>query len=172
MPLLLLALILVPLAEIALFITIGKYIGVTATLACVLLTAIAGAVLMRQEGLRTLRAAQQAVERGEPPVRHLFEGVCIFVAGAFLLTPGFLTDVAGLLLLLPPVRSFLGNWAWDMVQRRGHFHVATSTGTGGDGDGDGKDSGVIDADFRDVNEPDKDGGTVPPPSASRWGRRS
>ena len=168
MPLLLLALILVPLAEIALFITIGKYIGVAGTLACVLLTAIGGAVLMRQEGLRTLRAAQQAVERGEPPVRHLFEGVCIFVAGAFLLTPGFLTDLAGLLLLLPPVRAFLGRWAWDMVQRRGHFHVETNMRPGGNGDG--QDTGVIDADFRDVNEPEKDDGTVPPPSTSRWGR--
>lgn len=167
MPLLLLALILVPLAEIAIFITIGKYIGVTGTLACVLLTAIVGAVLMRHQGLRTLRAAQAAVGRGEPPVRHLFDGVCIFVAGAFLLTPGFLTDTVGLLLLVPPVRASLGRWAWGVLQRHGHVHVWPDVQAGGDADG--PDSGVIDADFHKVDNPDED--DEPPASTSRWGGR-
>ena len=86
MPLLLLLLIGVPVIEIALFIEIGGYIGLWPTLAAILVTAVVGAMLVRAQGLATLARAQTELDAGRLPVKQLFDGVCILVAGALLLT--------------------------------------------------------------------------------------
>jgi UPF0716 protein FxsA len=106
--LILLAFILVPIAEIAVFIEAGNLIGLGWTLAVVIATAAAGTFLLRRQGLRVLAQTQARLNRGELPVGEMFAGLCLLVAGALLLTPGFLTDAAGLLLFVPPVRNAIG----------------------------------------------------------------
>ena len=97
----------VPLAEIFVLIEVGSMAGAGATVGLVALTAIAGAALMRAQGLATLRRAQAAMTRGEVPALELLEGAVILVSGALLLTPGFITDVSGFACLIPAVRHRL-----------------------------------------------------------------
>jgi UPF0716 protein FxsA len=97
----------IPLVEIALFILIGGQIGVLATIAAVLATAVAGAVLVRQQGLSTLEKAQRELDNERIPAGALAEGLAILLAGALLLTPGFFTDAIGFALLVPPLRRWL-----------------------------------------------------------------
>lgn len=98
---------LIPLAEIYVIIEVGSRVGALATLALILLTAAMGASLVRAQGVTTYQAVQGALQRGELPATEMIEGLCLLVAGALLLTPGFLTDAAGFLLLTPPLRRRL-----------------------------------------------------------------
>jgi len=97
----------VPILEIALFIQVGAEIGLWPTLAIVILTALAGTVLMRLQGLQALSRLQNSMETGGDPVGPIAHGALILIAGMLLLTPGFFTDAVGLLLLIPPVRDAL-----------------------------------------------------------------
>ena len=108
----LLALVGVPLVEIAVFIEIGGWIGLWPTLAVIVATALAGTWLIRAQGIGMLLRARRTIAAGEAPLREIFDGACLIVAGAFLLTPGFVTDAAGFLLLLPPFRDLAAGWAW------------------------------------------------------------
>ncbi|MBI4183993.1 MAG: FxsA family protein [Proteobacteria bacterium] len=105
--LLLVALISLPVAEIALFVEVGGRIGLWPTLAVIVVTGLAGLWLLRAQGLAVLRRARESLERGEMPLAEVFDGACLLVAGALLFTPGFLTDAIGLALLVPAVRRFL-----------------------------------------------------------------
>jgi UPF0716 protein FxsA len=100
-----LALLLIPIVEIGLFIEVGGRIGLWPTIAIVLVTALLGSYLIRQQGLSALAALRSSVSTLGDPSRPLFDGAMVIFAGALLLTPGFLTDSLGLLLLLPPVRT-------------------------------------------------------------------
>lgn len=170
-----LALIAIPLIEIALFIQVGRLIDLWPTLGLVVLTAIVGGYLIRTQGLGTLARAQATLRAGEPPVREMFDGLCIVVGGILLLTPGFLTDAVGIMLLLPPTRALLR----ARVVRHIHVHATTAGGGPSGTQRDGRRTGpVIDADYREVDESgeepdDRDDrrGDPPPPSSSRWGRR-
>jgi len=106
-PRLLILFIGVPLIEFMLFFKIGSRIGLTATIATIVLTGIIGAWLTKQQGLRTLRRYQESMSMGKLPHEEVVEGLMILVAGAVLLTPGFLTDAIGFALLIPPVRAAL-----------------------------------------------------------------
>jgi UPF0716 protein FxsA len=110
MPILLalLALLALPLLEIAVFVLVGRWIGLWPTLGLVLLSGIAGAVVLRLQGFLVLRRAREAARRDELPVAEAIDGLCVLLAGVLLILPGFVTDVFGILLLLPPVRSLLG----------------------------------------------------------------
>lgn len=101
-PLLLLA---VPIVEIATFILVGNWIGVLPTLGLVVFSAVVGALLLRRQGLSTLRRIQTETAAGRVPGRDLVDGVLIVVAGMLLLTPGLVTDVFGYLLFVPAVRD-------------------------------------------------------------------
>lgn len=103
-PVLLVAIITVPLLEIYLLIQIGGLIGALPTILLVVLTAVLGAALLRQQGLATLNRFRANLERGELPALEILEGVALLVGGALLLTPGFFTDVIGFLCLLPASR--------------------------------------------------------------------
>lgn len=118
--LLLAAFIGVPLIEIAVFIEVGGRIGLWPTLAIIILTAVVGTFLLRLQGLMTLRRAQQALDRGELPLKEVFDGACLLVAGVLLLTPGFITDAMGVLLFLPGVRALLRR----LLAHRLRVHVA------------------------------------------------
>ncbi len=102
---LLLAFTLVPLAELWLLLRIGSVLGGPWTLALVVVTGIAGATLARREGARAWLAVQTELAAGKLPGRELIEALLVLVAGIVLVTPGVLTDVAGLVLLVRPLRS-------------------------------------------------------------------
>ncbi len=104
---LLLLFILIPVLEIYLFIQVGSVIGAGTTILIVIGTAILGAYFLRQQGLSTLARAQKSLNHNELPAMELLEGLILFIAGAFLLTPGFFTDTIGFLCLLPSVRKFM-----------------------------------------------------------------
>jgi len=109
MALILLALIFIgmPLLEIAVFIQVGGAIGVWPTIGLTVATALAGSLLLRAQGLTTLMRARAQMDSGQLPAREMFEGVCLVLAGALLLVPGFVTDALGLLLFFPPFRELL-----------------------------------------------------------------
>lgn len=108
----------VPLVEIALFILVGGQIGVLATIAAVVLTAVAGAALVRHQGLATLERARRELEHERIPAGALGEGLAILVAGALLLTPGFFTDAIGFALLVPGLRRALVGFVWRWLGPR------------------------------------------------------
>lgn len=97
----------IPLIEIGLFIQVGGFIGLWPTLLIVLLTAMVGTWLVRQEGARALMDLRQSLNEFSDPTRPLAHGAMILFAGALLLTPGFFTDSVGLALLIPPVRDLV-----------------------------------------------------------------
>ena len=111
MPLLILAFLLIPLLEIYLLIEIGGLIGAYWTVAAVVGTALAGAALVRRQGLAALNHFRVAMGQGELPALTIMEGLILLVAGALLLTPGFFTDALGFACLTPPLRRrFIQGW--------------------------------------------------------------
>lgn len=99
-----LAFTLIPVIEIYLFIKIGGSIGALNTVILVILTAFAGAYLARMQGLQTMFKVQTSLQQGIIPREELIDALLILVAGIVLLTPGFMTDAIGLLLLYPSTR--------------------------------------------------------------------
>lgn len=97
--------VLVPLAELYVIIQVGQAFGALTTIALLILISAAGAWLVKREGIGVWRRFRRQVESGAVPGREIADGVMILFAGALLMTPGFLTDIAGLALLLPPVRA-------------------------------------------------------------------
>jgi UPF0716 protein FxsA len=106
-PLLVVLFIGVPFAELYVLIQVGHAIGVLDTLALLFLVSVVGAWLAKREGLSVLRRMQAALDAGRVPGTELVDGFLILVAAALMLTPGFLTDIVAILLLLPPVRAGL-----------------------------------------------------------------
>ncbi len=129
MPLLLF--ILVPLAELAILIKLGEVIGIAATIALVISTAVIGVSMLKRQGLAALSRARADVATGEFPVESVVDGACLLVAGAFLLTPGLLTDTAGFLLLIPGVRRALARWLFNKLMASGHVHAGGFDAGGG-----------------------------------------
>jgi len=107
MPVLFIIFIVVPILEIAIFIQAGDWFGLGPTLMMIVLTAIIGVSLLRQQGLSTLFKAQQKMNQGEIPAMEMVEGIMLAIAGALLITPGFFTDTVGFLLLIPALRRHL-----------------------------------------------------------------
>lgn len=106
MPLLILFIV-VPIIELYLLIKVGGWIGVFPTILIVILTAIAGTWLLRQQGGAMLRRYQQTVAAGKMPAQEMVEGLALVFGGALLLTPGFFTDAIGFLCLFPLTRQFM-----------------------------------------------------------------
>ncbi len=106
--------VVVPILEIATFIQVNNVIGLGWTLASILLTAVIGAFLVRQQGFKALNEARMQSARNEIPVTPVIHGVFILAAGMLLLTPGFVTDAIGFLFLVPPFRLLVAGkvWAW------------------------------------------------------------
>ena len=95
----------VPILELFVILQIGDLLGLWPTLALLIADSILGSILMRSQGRAAWRRFNEALAQGRPPAREVLDGVLIIVGGALLLTPGFATDVVGLLLLLPPTRA-------------------------------------------------------------------
>lgn len=105
MPLLFILFAAVPLIEIALFVVVGERLGLGPTVAIVIVTALVGSWLVSQQGRNQIAQMQATVQAGAFPGKELAHGAMILVSGALLITPGFLTDVVGFLLLVPAVRE-------------------------------------------------------------------
>jgi UPF0716 protein FxsA len=121
---LLLLLIVVPLAELYVIIQVAHLIGLVATLVVLLAVSIAGAWLLKREGTAAWRRVRDAVSRGEMPAIQVADGALVVLGGALLLTPGFISDAVGLLLLIPGVRVALRGgirrllWRWGRNRMR------------------------------------------------------
>ena len=122
LPLFLLAL---PLLEIAGFVIVGREVGALATVGLVLASGIAGVLLLRHQGFGVMARVRAEMAGGGDPSRQLAHGAMIVVAAILLIIPGFITDIIGLLLFLPPVRDL----AWRRF--KGRIVVATDFSTGG-----------------------------------------
>jgi len=105
-----LLLTLLPLVELALLLTLGRFTSVQFTLGFVIITGITGALLLRYQGLRAYRNIQRDLAAGRLPTDSLLDGALILVAGVLLLTPGVLTDIVGMTLLIPYCRRAYRGW--------------------------------------------------------------
>ena len=145
--LLLLAFLLVPVAEIFVLIKVGGVIGALPTVLAVVGTAVLGAALIRAQGLATFTRMRASLDRGDVPAVEMLEAVCLLVAGALLLTPGFVTDSVGFLLLVPGLRRA----AILAAMERGLLRTTHGPGPRGPGPGAGpsqQPGRVIEGEFR------------------------
>ncbi|HWT29471.1 MAG TPA: FxsA family protein [Propylenella sp.] len=115
-----LVILLLLLGEIAVFILVGEAIGVGATLALVMLSMIAGVLLLRRQGVATLTRIRSESAAGRVPAKPLIEGAVLAVAAILMIIPGFITDLASLLLFIPAVRNAM----WQRIRRRVEVSVA------------------------------------------------
>lgn len=115
--LLIAVLIIGPIAEIALLLTVGSVIGVWPVVLLCLGTAFLGAFILRLQGLTALRAAERDIAEGRVPVEAAADAVFLIVAAPLLMAPGFITDAMGFLLLVPPVRHFIARAALKRLRR-------------------------------------------------------
>lgn len=105
-----LAFTIIPFIEIYLLIKLGSFLGAFNTVIIVILTAFFGALLARYQGFQTALKVRESLERGEMPAEELMDALLILLAGIVLLTPGFLTDLAGILILIPSTRFMFKRW--------------------------------------------------------------
>ena len=117
-PVLVLLLFVVPLAEIWLLLTAGSAFGALPVIAACVATALVGGLILRLQGLAALDAARRDLSAGRAPVDAAVDGVFLLVAAPLLMTPGFITDSMGFLMLVPPVRRWAGRRALSEVKRR------------------------------------------------------
>ena len=124
MALLVLLFIVVPLVELYVIIQVGQAIGVWWTLALLVADSVAGSVLMRSQGRAAWRRFQAALAEGRMPGREVLDGVLVVFGGALLLTPGFITDIFGIVFLLPPTRAVVRR---VLVRRFADRMIASAT---------------------------------------------
>ena len=101
-----LAFTLIPFCEIYLLIKIGNYLGAFNTILVVIITGFLGAYLARLQGIKTMMRVRESLNRGELPAEEMLDALLIFIAGIVLLTPGFITDIAGIGILIPNTRAW------------------------------------------------------------------
>jgi len=157
--LILLVLIGTPVLEIAVFIEVGDRFGLWPTLAGIVATAVFGMAVIRAQGLAVVARAQENLRAERFPALEIFDGLCLLLAGAMLITPGFVTDTFGFLLLIVPLRRLAGRLAWRYAEARG-FTVAGTTGPRPGWNGDG----VIDGEFEDITAKESEDAPTAPPN--------
>ncbi|MBT4890560.1 MAG: FxsA family protein [Rhodospirillales bacterium] len=145
----------VPIAEIAVFIEAGDAIGFWPTIGVIILTAIIGSFFLRYQGLGVISRVFQSLQNNEMPVKEMFEGLCLIFAGALLLTPGFITDSVGFLLLVPPLRQGMAEFILLYLVRSGRVHGTTagfhSPNSGQPGHPGQPGGPIIDGEFDEIN---------------------
>lgn len=156
-----LALVIVPLIEIALFIEVGGVLGLWPTLGIVVLTALAGATMLRLQGLATIGDLRGRIDRGEDPSGPLAHGALILASGLLLLTPGFFTDAIGFSLLVPQVRAavirYLARRVVTVIHKRGGAGRGPGGHPGGHPGGKSRGPGTVEGDFEVVEPEDAAG---------------
>ncbi|RTE85687.1 MULTISPECIES: FxsA family protein [Gammaproteobacteria] len=116
--------VVMPIIEISVLVQVGQQIGAGPTIALVILTALLGSGLVKQQGLNTFARAQQKMAMGEMPGQELIAGFMILAAGIFLVTPGFVTDALALLMLLPVIQKHVGMWALKKLAHSKNVHFS------------------------------------------------
>jgi UPF0716 protein FxsA len=114
---LLLLFTIVPIVELAILIPLGDLIGIGPTVALVIVTGVLGAILAKRQGIAAWQRLQGDLAKGRMPGESLLDGLAVLIAGAFLVTPGVLTDVAGMILLVPPLRRPLKSYLKKRFKR-------------------------------------------------------
>jgi UPF0716 protein FxsA len=117
-----------PLAELYLILQVGDLIGVPLTIALLAADSLIGSLLLRSQGRAAWRRLNEALAEGRMPHREVQDGVLVVFGGAFLITPGFITDVIGLLMLLPPTRPLVRRLVMRALTRRVERRVAGPRG--------------------------------------------
>lgn len=138
----------VPVVEIYFLITVGSAIGAPLTIALILLTAFIGAFLVRAQGFATLARVQMQMAKGEMPAIEILEGLFLLVAGALLLTPGFITDAIGFACLTPPLRR----WLIAKMLAAGALRGSVSAGFNARQNSGPEQPRVIDGEYRNVDD--------------------
>ena len=128
LPVLVVLFVVVPIAELYVIIQVGNAIGTLPTIAILIADSLLGSVLLRSQGRTAWRRFNDAMAAGRPPAREVLDGGLIIFGGALLLTPGFISDVAGLFLLLPPTRSLVRAALVRGLSRRFAVAVASRAG--------------------------------------------
>jgi UPF0716 protein FxsA len=128
--------IVVPLAELYVILKVGDAIGVPWTILLLAADSILGAALLRSQGRVVWRRFNEALATGRVPHREVQDGVLVIFGGAFLITPGFLTDIIGLVLLLPPTRALVRRYGMRSLRKRMELRV-TAAGPARDFDVEG-----------------------------------
>ena len=156
MPIVLMLFVLIPIAEMWLLIEVGSRIGALPTIGLVLLTAVIGLALLRQQGFSTLMRARQKMETGQIPAQEVGEGIFLAVGGALLLTPGFITDFIGFCCLIPGIRHLLIGALLKRMRVTSVMGTAWQQppgqvppyGTSEDGDGEAKSHHTLEGEYR------------------------
>lgn len=146
-----LAFILVPIIEMVVLIEVGSIVGVFNTILLVLLTAIIGVTLLKKQGLETFLNANQKMQTGQMPVSEMAQGLMLAVAGALLLTPGFVTDTIGFLLLTPAIRYWLAKKLFATLVSQGNVYFQQSTEYHYRDPRTGEEHDVIEGEFRELS---------------------
>src|ERR687892_2667590 len=118
LPALIALFIVVPIVELYVILKVGDAIGAVWTILLLAADSVLGSVLLRSQGRAVWRRFNEALSAGRMPHREVQDGVMVIFGGAFLITPGFITDVVGLLLLFPPTRSAIRTFAMRTIRRR------------------------------------------------------
>lgn len=170
---LLLVFIGIPIVEIAIMIEAGRTFGLWPTVGAIIFTAVLGAALVRHQGFSTLMRARQSLNDGQLPIQEVFEGFCIFVAGAMLLTPGFVTDSIGFLLLVPAFRRALQTLGARHLVAGGQVKVWRDVEASRAGGRRRGGAPVIEGEYKDISDPDDapDGQPDQPSEADRMTKR-
>jgi UPF0716 protein FxsA len=155
----------VPIVEMLVLLKVGSFIGAFYTVALVLMTAVIGVSLLKRQGLSAFVRANEKMQTGQMPVAEMGEGLMLAVAGALLLTPGFVTDGIGFLLLTPSVRYYLAaKWIGSMVRKSqegsvsGAFYTQSNySATSNKSDGSNRfvtrgDSDIVDGEFHEIDK--------------------
>ena len=136
----------IPILEILVFINLGSNIGVFSIIFLIALTAFAGIILLRIQGLSVISKAQKNLEHNKLPIHEIFDGSCIILAGVLLITPGFITDTIGILVFLPFIRQVLKALGARIVKTRSQMSVPKGSFC------ENINNDIIDGEFRDVTE--------------------
>jgi len=150
----------VPILEIALFIQVGGWLGLWPTLGIVILTALAGTILLRTQGIQTMGRLQSSVAEGKNPMDPIAHGAMILISAVLLLTPGFFTDIVGLSLLIPPVRQLLIKNGANKIATKGFVFSSGPM----QGSAQPSQPTTVDGDYEIVEDDIPTG----PPSQSGW----
>lgn len=130
LPILIILFTVIPAIELYLFILIGGEIGALNTVGVIIISGIVGAWLAKIQGLHVIWSIQRQLQRGKAPAKEMVDGLIVIIGAVFLITPGFLTDVLGLAMIMPGSRRLFGNIVKFMIFRalskgsfKGSFHV-------------------------------------------------
>jgi len=123
---LLLAFVIIPVLELTVLMKVSNIIGILNTVMVILITGVWGAYLAKSQGFQVLKRITDNLEQGNLPTEELLDGAFVLVGGALLLTPGFLTDLSGLICLIPQTRYLIKTWLRRKLEQKlasGKFNI-------------------------------------------------